>query len=345
MSETDRLLERAEALCELRCYEEASALLSRAVAGDPDNPHAWCLLAQAQLGLDRYHEAVKAAETAIALAPEHEWPHRIASVALEGLGNYVQAANAAKEAVRLAPDTWQAHVQLAEAASQAGRLDEARAASDRALLLAPEQADVHLAVGAVAAAAGHREEAEAHIRRALAIEPDNAAAHNELARLHLKHTRSANPAGLARAAQGFATALRSDPRAAVSRRNLELVVRAFLARAAYGVWLGTYVLWRFVRVVSPSVGRVIALVALALLSLFVWGFVGRLTTDLRRYLVRVLPGSLLGLAAGLNLVAVVCLVAGLGLSTSLRPGLAVAALLAAIVARLVLWQETKAADA
>jgi Flp pilus assembly protein TadD len=345
VNEAHRALERAEALCDLRRYEEALALLSRAVAGNPDNPHAWCLMAQAQLGLDRYREAIRVAETAIRLAPEEAWPQLLASAALEGLGNYGQAARAAKEAARLAPHTWQAHVRLAHAAIRAGRLDEAREGSDRALALAPDEADVHVAVGAVAAAAGHPEEADTHLRRALAIEPDHAAAHNELARLHLEHTRAANPAGLARAAQGFATALRSDPRAAASRYNLDLVVRAFLARAAYGVWFGTYVLWRFVRVVSPSVGRVIALVALALLSLFVWGFVGRLTTDLRRYLVRVLFGSRLGLPAGLNVVAVVCLIAGLGLSSPLRPRLALAALLAAILARLVLWHEAKATRA
>ncbi len=334
MNEAHLALERAEGLCELRRYEEALALLSRAVASDPDNPHAWCLMAQAQLGLYRYREALQAAETAIPLAPDEEWPHRLASVALEGLGNYVQAARAAKEAARLAPHT-----------CRAWRLDEARAGSDRALVLAPDEADVHVAAGTVAAAAGHRGEAETHFRRALAIEPDNAAAHNELARLHLKHAHAANPAGLARAAEGFATAVRSDPRAAVSRHNLDLVVREFLTRATYGIWLGTYLVARLGRVISPAVGRIVALVLLAILSLFVWGFVGRLTTDLRRYLVRVLLGRRLRLAAGLDVLAAGCLIAGLAAPSPLRPGLTIAAPVAALIARLLLWREARAARA
>lgn len=345
MNEAHLALERAEGLCELRRYEDALALLSRAVASDPDNPHAWCLMAQAQLGLDRYREALRAAETAIPLAPDEEWPHRLASVALQGLGNYVQSARAAKEAARLAPYTWQAHVRLAQASIRAWRLEEARAGSDRALALAPDEADVHVAVGAVAAAAGHRGEAENHFRRALAIEPDNAAAHNELARLHLKHAHAANPAGLARAAEGFATAVRSDPRAAVSRHNLDLVVREFLGRATYGVWLGTYLLARLGRVISPAVGRIVALVLLAILSLFVWGFVGRLTTDLRRYLVRMLLGRRLRLAAGLDVLAAGCLIAGLAAPSPLRLGLTIAAPVAALSARLLLWRDARAARA
>jgi tetratricopeptide (TPR) repeat protein len=345
MNQADGVLERAEALCELRRYEEALALLSRAVASDPDSLHAWCLIAQAHLGLDRYREAVKAAETAIALAPEEEWPHRLASVALQGLGNYVQATRAAEEAVRLAPDTWQTHVQLAHAASRAWRLDLARVASDRALLLAPEEADVHLAVGAVASAAGHPKEAESHFRRALVIEPDNAVAHNELARLHLKYAHGANPAGLARAAAGFATAVRSDPRAAVSRRNLELVVREFLRRVAYGVWIGTYLIARLARVISPSVGRIVALVLLGILLLFVWGFVGRLTTHLRHYLLRELLGRRLRLPAGLEVLAVFCLFAGFSTSASLRLSLTVAAPVAALIARLLLWRDARTARA
>lgn len=345
MTEAEGLLARAEALCELRRYDEALALLTRAVAGDPDNVHAWCLTAQAHLGLDRHREAVKAAETAIALAPEDEWPHRIASVALEGLGNYVQATKAAEEAVRLAPDAWQTHVQLAQAASRAWRLDLARDASDRALLLAPEEVAVHLAVGAVASAAGHPKEAESHFRRALAMEPDNAFAHNELARLHLKNAHGANPAGLARAAAGFATAVRSDPRAAVSRRNLELVVREFLRRVAYGVWIGTYLVSRLFRIISPSVGRIVALVLLGILVLFVWGFVGRLTADLRQFLLRELLGRRLRLLAGLEVLAILCLIAGLSTSASTRLGLIVAAPVTALIARLLLWRDARAARA
>ncbi len=328
-------LERASALCDLRRYGEAEALLSRVVATDPDNPYAWCLIAQARLGLDRHREALRAAETAIPLAPDWEWPHRLASIALQGLGNYVQAARAAKETVRLGPDLWQTHVRLAHASIRAWRLDEARNGSDRALALAPDEPDVRVAAGAVAAAAGHPNEAEAHFRRALEIEPDNAAAHNELARLQLKNAHMANPARLAQAATGFATALRSDPRTSVSRRNLDLVLRTFLVRVAYVVFVGAYAVVRLGPFIGSRVGRIVMLVVLAALCAFVWAFVGRLTSDLRRYLVRLLLSRRMRFTVGFDLLAIGCLVAGVALSSALRPGLAVSAVALAVAARVL----------
>jgi tetratricopeptide (TPR) repeat protein len=343
VTETHQALVHAEALCDLRRYQEALALLSRAVASDPDNPRAWCLMARAQLGLRRHAEALQAANAAVALAPDYEWPHRLASIALEEQGNHWEAVRAAREAVRLAPHTWQAHVRLAHAGIQAWGMDQARVAAERALTLAPGVADTHIA--AAAAAAGDRREAEAHLRRALAIEPDSAVAHNELARLHLRQAHAANPAGLARAAKGFATAVRSDPRASVSRHNLDVVVRAFLGRAAYGVWLGTYLIVRLDTNVGPAAARIAALALLAVLSLFVWGFVGRLTADLRRYLVRELLGRRLRLAAGLDVLAVCCLLAGPAAPIPLSVGLLAAAPLAALAARVLLWREARAARA
>jgi hypothetical protein len=96
------------------------------------------------------------------------------------------------------------------------------------------------------------------------------------------------------------------------------------------------------QVISP-VGRVVALVLLAILSLFVWGFVGRLTTDLRRYLVRELLGRRLRLAVGLDVLAAGCLIAGLAAPSPLRPGLTIAAPVAALVARLLLGREAATA--
>jgi hypothetical protein len=86
-------------------------------------------------------------------------------------------------------------------------------------------------------------------------------------------------------------------------------------------------------------------VLLAILLLFVWGFVGRLTTDLRRYLVRELLGRRLRVAAGLEVLAVLCLVAGLSTSAPMHLRLTVAAPVAALIARLLLWRQARAPGA
>lgn len=329
-------LDRASGLCDLRRYEEARDLLSQVVATDPDNAPAWCLMAQALHGLGRYRDAVHAAETAIPLAPDWEWPHLLASFALQGLGNHVQAMRAAKEAVRCAPDSWQTHVQLADSARSAGRLDEARNGSDRALALAPDEPEVHVAVGAVAAAARHPAEAEEHFRRALAIEPDNAVAHNELARLQLKNARVGNPAKLAKAATGFATAVRSDPRTSVSRHNLDLVLRTFLGRVTYLVFVGAFLVVRLGPLIGSVAGRAAMLVVLVVLCGFVLAFVGRLTPDLRRYLIGLLRDRWLLLTIGLAVLAVACLVAGTAMPSASRPPLAISAVALATAARLLI---------
>jgi hypothetical protein len=123
------------------------------------------------------------------------------------------------------------------------------------------------------------------------------------------------------------------------------VVRTFLSRAAYGIWFGTYLVVRLDTDVGPAAGRIAALVLLAVLSLFGWGFVGRLTTDLRRYLVRELLGRRLRLAAGLDVLAVCCLLAGAAAPMPLSVGLLAAAPLAALGARVLLWREARAARA
>jgi Flp pilus assembly protein TadD len=340
MNDAETALARASVLCDLHRYDEALALLSRLAASQPDHPQVWCLMAQAQLGRDDNREALRAAQTAIPLMPGSEWPHLLASLALQRLGRDELAARAAREAVRLAPHAWQTQVQLARASVRVGRLNEARSGSDAALALGPEEAEVHITAGAVAAAAGHPDEAEDHFRRALAIDPDNAAAHNELARLQLRYGRPTDPAGLARAAKGFATAVRSDPRAAVSRRNLDLVLRSFLGRVAYGVFIFAFGLLRLRAIASLAVSRVALLFLLSLLGIFVGVFVGRPTNDLRRYLVRVLLGRRIRLAVGLETLAVGCMLASTAVAAATtRTGLAIAAMAAAGGARAWLPRE------
>ena len=98
MIELRQELARASAMLDVKRFDEASALLSRVVAAEPESGRAWCLMARAHLGADRHAEAIEVANRAVALDPSDEWPHRLASNALVHLGNYSDALRAGHQA-------------------------------------------------------------------------------------------------------------------------------------------------------------------------------------------------------------------------------------------------------
>jgi tetratricopeptide (TPR) repeat protein len=274
---------RAEALIELRRFDEAMDVLARAISIDHDAPRGWCLLAQTQLGLGDPDAALQSAGRAVALAPDLEWVHRLASLAFSRLGRHDEAVAAAREAVRLDPGSWRGLTRLAQALIPAtADRAEARMTAERARDLAPLVPDTHIAVGFVEAAAGNRKVALEAYGKALEIDPDNTVAHNEIARLHL---RSGTAGNLAKAAMGFATAVQTDPRAAVSRHNLDIAVGTFLARAA-GLLLVAAVIARGFGNSATVASRIAPIVLLLVPGLFVTRFVLRLTGELRRFLRR-----------------------------------------------------------
>jgi predicted Zn-dependent protease len=95
-------LQRARALCDLHRYREAAKLVASVIHGNPRNVHAWCVMAQAQLGQGWNKGGLAAANAAISLAPKSEWPHRLASVALSRMGVHDEAAGEAQAALQAA---------------------------------------------------------------------------------------------------------------------------------------------------------------------------------------------------------------------------------------------------
>ena len=333
--------ERARALFELGRYADAIPILKRVIAAQPENAGAWTQLAYAEFETGEREGALGCARTAISLAPESEWPYRVASAALRAMGRSEDAADAAREAVRLAPHQYNGYVQLALAHARIPEHEqEAEAAALKATELGPRVAITHLTAGIVAAAAKRREEAAAAFHRALAIDPQNATAHNELARLQLRkgRGRNASPSRLATAATGFATAIRADPRAEASRRNLDIVMGAFLSWTAYFIFIDALIANATSSSHSPSTAsRVIPIVLLAVPAGFALHFVVRLPPTLRGYVVRLATSGRTGLAAGCAAIAVAGVVAACLVSASTRPVMTAVAVIAAIAARVVLW--------
>ena len=50
MTELRQELARADAMLDMKRYDQACGVLARLVATEPENARAWCLLARAQLG-------------------------------------------------------------------------------------------------------------------------------------------------------------------------------------------------------------------------------------------------------------------------------------------------------
>ncbi len=214
-------------MLDVKRFDEASALLSRIVAAEPESSRAWCLMARAHLGADRYAEAITAANRAVALEPTDEWPHRLASNALVHLGNYGDALRAAHEACRLAPGYWQTHVCVAQAALAAHRLNVASEAAAGARALAPNEPDVHFLSGKVSLARGDLTGAREHQERALALDPAHSGAMNELGRIrHRRH----DTAG---AIRHFISAARAAPDERIYSRNIDVVILRAVSRTIY----------------------------------------------------------------------------------------------------------------
>lgn len=339
-------LKRAAALCDLGKWDDAISHARAVLAIEPHNEEGLHLMARAHHGKDDYGEALRWSLAAISENPESEWAHRLAALASQGLGRHEEARSMAREAVRLAPHTWQCHLVLSQVLAAAGSaLHEARAAADRAVELAPHEAGAHLAVGQVAAADGRVEDAKAAFSRALALDPNQSSAHNELGRLTLTASFSGpgsllgGSGGLAEAAGGFATAVRADPRADVSRRNLDLVLEVALERQARAILLVAWLAMLVGRLSDAGPARVIPTLLLAFPALFALRFAFTLPRQSRGYLRRfLLRLPIAGAVAG-DLIAVTLLVAGASFPrvTSVAFGCAVAF---ALLARAIMWQRT-----
>jgi Flp pilus assembly protein TadD, contains TPR repeats len=338
-SEHGLALQRGEALCDLGRFADAERLLEGAVGRQPQDPDAWCLLAYAQIGNTNFDAALRSAQTAASLAPDAEWPHRLRSIVLANMSQTRLAVEAAETAVRLAPYTWQTHHCLAQALiSTHHRAPEAIDAARRAVALAPHEAEAHFSLGAATAADGQRERAQDAFRTALTLDPQHSAAHNELARLELNRRLPTGPKRLATAASGFATSLRADPTASTARQNLDLVLRSFLSRLAYLIFVAAYLLLRL-HLDSGLLEHSLPLLLLCIPAYVAARFVWHLPPPLRAHLLALITGRKFAFATATLAFAVTCLVVSSAASGSVRQTLSVVAVVSALIGRLVVARE------
>lgn len=238
--------ERGAQLLDLGRPDEALIHLAQALATDPEDARALCLMGLAKLEAGDPAGAAEAARRAVTAAPEEEWPHRVLALAALQRGKRREAREAAKRAVGLDPEEPLTYLVLS--AALAGK-DEAGslAAAEHAIELAPESADAHAALGEVLLRHERDREAAEAFREALALDPEDATAENNLA---VANARIGDPEA---ADAGFERATRLDPTMSVSRENVLLrqgrtarVLRRFAVAAGIvgllfalaGAWAG-----------------------------------------------------------------------------------------------------------
>jgi tetratricopeptide (TPR) repeat protein len=125
-------------------------------------------------------EAARACRQALAAEPRDADAWCLLGIALRASGDGAGAADAYREALRLRPGFVEAWNNLGNALVTLERLDEAVAAYGEVLRLRPHYAEAHNNLGAALRHQGRWPEAEAHYREALRLKPDYPDALNNL---------------------------------------------------------------------------------------------------------------------------------------------------------------------
>jgi tetratricopeptide (TPR) repeat protein len=336
----EQALERVRILYDLRRFDEGSALARRTVATAPDYADAWCLLAQGLLAMDDDEAALDAARRGAAIAPEDEWPHRLRSLALSALDRNQEALSAACESVHCAPSRWQTHARVATTSASLNLAEQAEAAAARAIELNPNECGAWCTAAKVASVRGDKDLAADRYRQALRLDPQSSQAHAGLAGVHLTR-RGPNSIGLAAAASGFATSVRTDPHDPLGRSTVEVVLRVFLARSALFIYVACYLMFRFSAHWNNGIARFTPVFVLVAPAIFVARFLAHLSRDVRAHFLRTIRRGVVAIGAVAALLAAAIVIVGAFLAESSRRPAAVVALVCGLCARLVLFLDLR----
>ncbi|TPQ21142.1 tetratricopeptide repeat protein [Streptomyces sporangiiformans] len=230
-------VERADALIELKRYDDAEALLGERLAEDPGDLRAWVKLARCRLDAQQPEKALEATDEAVKLDPEDLGALIMRSQALRRVGGRLdEAESTLREVVRLAPEYWYGYALLADLVWRANTvrqgqanggtldrrtlerfLEEAGDLAKEALRLGPEEIYAHEVAWLIADMAGNKTVADQLDHAILQLDP-----HHQQA-LARRTEKAANTPGVkaTEAATLYADALASAPESASMRRGLD----------------------------------------------------------------------------------------------------------------------------
>lgn len=192
MSTLHPSLERADALIDLKRYDDAEALLHQRLVEEPDDIRAWVKLARCLLGTEQSEKALEATDEAVKLDAEDLGALIMRSHALRAIsGRAMEAEGVLREVVRLAPDYGHGYALLADivwrrslvrhgqangghirAHEMSGLLEEAADLVQEALRLSPEDIDGYEIAWQIADLAGNRTVADLLDNAILQLDPN-----------------------------------------------------------------------------------------------------------------------------------------------------------------------------
>lgn len=162
----------AQSLLKEKKFDEAVALLVRAIGADPENKLALVTLGRAYAGLGKDAEAREIYRRAIAIYPDNEEIYRLLGWMLIREGDALGAADLMAGLVAQTPRSAQAHYLYGFAWFYAGAWEKALAAFQEASSLSSSQPKAHYLAAICLERTGRRAEALAALDRYLKLEPD-----------------------------------------------------------------------------------------------------------------------------------------------------------------------------
>ena len=227
-------LERGRLLLERDRHELAERELRMALAEDPENPFALCLLARAVCELGRVDEATDLAQQAVGAAPDFPFAHQILALVLSEQKRYREALDAIDTAIRLEPEDETLWAVKAHAFIGLKRWKDALQAVESGLEIdAEHEACTHLR-GICLQQLGRTDEAAEAAEDALELDPDSGVAHANRGWVYLRQRDHR------RAEQHFREALRLDPELDWARQG---VVESLKSRNLIYRWMLQYFFW------------------------------------------------------------------------------------------------------
>ncbi|HLZ01422.1 MAG TPA: tetratricopeptide repeat protein [Bradyrhizobium sp.] len=165
-------------------FDEAAAVLTRAVDLDPRSAEAQSNLGLSLFRLGRYEEALARHQRAVALKPNFPTALTNLGNALMHLRRFDEAITAHDRAIALKPDYGDAYCNCGMALLLSSRNEEAAQSFDRALSLQPRLLPALLGKGLVSMNLRNFDVALASLNTALALKPDAAAVIAQRGRLY-----------------------------------------------------------------------------------------------------------------------------------------------------------------
>jgi tetratricopeptide (TPR) repeat protein len=163
-----------------RSFDEAVALLRRAIKQDPESGEAHDHLGSVLQALGRHAEAIVCHEAALAIDSKNPEAHYNLGVALQALNRHEAATVSYRRALALAPSIAEIHYNAATAHTALKQHHAALEHYEKALAIRPDYVRARTGLASTLQALGRHRESVAHYKTVLDAQPDDAQSRNSL---------------------------------------------------------------------------------------------------------------------------------------------------------------------